>query len=88
MLGVVVVLSAILAAGCGGPDEKKQKFFSKGKALYEQGDYVKARLEFKNALQVDPQVCPGVLHAGDDRAEAEKFQGGLWGPAEGGSTRP
>jgi len=50
VLGVICSLAA-----CGSPEEKKKKFFDKGMALYEQGDYTKARLEFKNALQIDPK---------------------------------
>lgn len=51
---MAICLIAFVAAGCGGPDQKKMKFYNKGKALYEKGDYVKARLEFKNAAQIDP----------------------------------
>jgi tetratricopeptide (TPR) repeat protein len=49
---MVLILSVL---SCGGPEEKKMKFFNKGKSLYEKGDYVKASLEFKNALQIDPK---------------------------------
>src|SRR4030042_1419551 len=48
-----------LTANCGGPEEKKMKFFNKGKALYEKGDYVKAELEFKNSVQIDPKFADG-----------------------------
>ena len=54
-VGILLLVAAITA--CGGPEEKKAKFFNKGKTLYEQGDYVKARLEFKNALQIDPKFA-------------------------------
>lgn len=50
----VVALLIALLVSCGGPEQKRMKFFDKGKALYEQGDYVKARLELKNSLQIDP----------------------------------
>jgi len=69
-----LVVCMALLAGCGGPEARKQKFFEKGKALYEKGDYVRARLEFKNALQIDPKfkrpwkrptlscpISPGIL---------------------------
>ena len=54
-LGVVLV--ATVLAGCGDAKEKSMKFFNKGDALYEKGDYVKARLEFKNALQIEPKFA-------------------------------
>ena len=53
---VTVVLLAMLLA-CSGPEEKKQKFLEKGRALYEQGDLINARLELKNALQIDPKYA-------------------------------
>ena len=52
-----LLITASLAAGCGGPDQKKMKFLNKGKALYEKGDYVRAKLEFKNAVQIDPKFA-------------------------------
>ncbi len=55
---VVAALAAIIA-GCSSPEERKLKFFNKGKALYEKGDYVKAGLEFKNAIQIDPKYAEG-----------------------------
>ena len=33
------------------------KFFNKGKALYEKGEYLKSALEFKNAIQIDPKFA-------------------------------
>ena len=53
---LVLMVTSVLAA-CGGPDAKKVKFFNKGKILYEKSDYVKARLEFKNAAQMDPKYA-------------------------------
>ena len=56
VMGLVFVL---FACSGGGPEEKRAKFYNKGAALYEQGDYVKAALELKNALQVDPKFAQG-----------------------------
>jgi hypothetical protein len=49
---------------CGSPEEKKAKFFKKGQALYEKGDYVKARLEFMNAIQIDRKFGEATLATG------------------------
>ncbi|MDH3886055.1 MAG: tetratricopeptide repeat protein, partial [Desulfobacterales bacterium] len=62
LLGILCI--ALALTGCGSPEEKKMKFFSKGQALYEEGDYVKARLEFKNALQIDPKFADGYYMLG------------------------
>ncbi|MGE5751004.1 MAG: tetratricopeptide repeat protein [Nitrospirota bacterium] len=81
MMGVVVLLAALLATACGGPEVKKAKFFNKGKALYEKGDYVKARLEFKNAIQIDLKYADAyymlgmiALKTGDPRSAYGIFQ--------------
>jgi len=52
----VIILAAMLTA-CGSPEEKKMKFFNKGNTLFEKGDVVKARLEFKNSIQIDPKFA-------------------------------
>src|SRR5271157_5464869 len=56
--GIILVLLAMtLMLGCSGPEQKKVKFYNRGKAYYEKADYVKAGLEFKNALQIDPKFA-------------------------------
>ena len=35
---------------CSGPEAKKAKFLAKGEALYEQGNFVKAKLELPEPL--------------------------------------
>jgi tetratricopeptide (TPR) repeat protein len=54
-----LLFAAALLVACSGPAEKKAKFYRKGQALYEKKDYVKAGLEFKNALQIDPKFADG-----------------------------
>ena len=56
---VVLALTVMFLASCSGPDEKKTNFFNKGKELYEKEDYVRARLELKNAVQIDPKFSEG-----------------------------
>jgi tetratricopeptide (TPR) repeat protein len=47
--GALLILSA-----CGSPKEQEAKYVAHGKELYESGDLIKATLEFKNALQINP----------------------------------
>ena len=70
---VAMVLFAILAA-CSGPVEKRDKFFAKGKTLYEQADYVRARLELKNAIQIDPKFAQGYFQLGLVELKAQDYQ--------------
>jgi hypothetical protein len=34
--GIVMILIILVSVSCGGPDQKKAKFYNKGKALYEK----------------------------------------------------
>src|ERR1039457_1487481 len=61
---VLTVCSMMLMISCSGPDAKKMKFMTKGKALYEKGDFVKAKLEFKNAVQIDPTFAGAIQMLG------------------------
>lgn len=54
---VFFCLALTLVMGCSGPEEKKLKFFNKGKALYEKGQMLESKLEFKNAIQIDPKYA-------------------------------
>ncbi|MCG7923574.1 MAG: tetratricopeptide repeat protein [Candidatus Thiodiazotropha lotti] len=45
----------MLGTACTSKENRKQHYFDRGIELYNQGNYTKARLEFKNVLQIDPQ---------------------------------
>jgi Tfp pilus assembly protein PilF len=62
----ILILTVILTVvvGCGGPEAKKMKFYDKGKALYDKGDFVRASLEFKNAIQIDPKFADAYYMTG------------------------
>jgi len=52
-LGRALVLACALGlAACSSPTDKANRFHDKGMELLEQGDLVKARIEFQNALQI------------------------------------
>jgi len=53
--GWLLGLLVLTLVACSSPAEKKQKFMDKGTAYYEQGDYVKAFLEVRNAITIDPE---------------------------------
>lgn len=71
---MIVLVTLSLMISCGGPEERKLKFFDKGKALYEQGEYVKARLKFKNAVQIDPDFARGQYYLGLTAQEERDFR--------------
>lgn len=57
--------------GCRSPEEKKQAYVSNGRYLLDQKEYQKAKVELKNALQIDPEFIQGYLLL----ATAEKMTG-------------
>ena len=63
-----IVLAAMLiaatAVGCEGPEEREAAYLNRGKALFEKGDLVKARIEFKNARQINPVGVEALYYIG------------------------
>lgn len=55
---VVLVLALLtFLSACSSPDEKKMRFYNKGKELMDRGELVKASLEMRNAIQIDPKFA-------------------------------
>ncbi|MEW8249733.1 MAG: tetratricopeptide repeat protein [Candidatus Thiodiazotropha sp.] len=52
---IIISLLLLLGTACADKTESKQKYFDRGMELFEQGNFTKARLEFKNVLQIDPK---------------------------------
>lgn len=82
--GVRLIANATLAAvmltlvACSSPTEKANRFYEKGMALLEQGDLVKARIEFQNALQIKSDMTPawyGLAQIAERQGDWEKFFG-------------
>jgi tetratricopeptide (TPR) repeat protein len=44
----------LLVAACGGSEEREADYLARGKELYSEGNFTKASLEFRNALQINP----------------------------------
>jgi tetratricopeptide (TPR) repeat protein len=72
-LTVIALLMGLSA--CGGPEEKKARFYAKAKELYAKGEYVKARLDAKNAIQIDPNYAEAYELLG----QVEQKEGNLKG---------
>ena len=51
---VMVGLAAVLLAGCGTPESRRQKALQRGRAYAAEQNWEKARVEFRNAMQVSP----------------------------------
>ncbi len=53
-LAVLLCASGAMLTGCGGAAARKDAYFAKGKEYLVQRNYEKARVEFRNALQIAP----------------------------------
>lgn len=56
---LLVLISCLLLAGCGGAENKVGQHLQKGKDYLANSDYEKARVEFKNVLQINPDHLEG-----------------------------
>jgi tetratricopeptide (TPR) repeat protein len=75
---------ALLVAGCGGAESRKAKHLAKGDAFLAAGNLEKARVEYRNALQIVPtdsvaRYDNGVVaeRLGSPREAAQFFQGAI-----------
>lgn len=51
---LVLGLAGLAATGCGSPESRKAKYLAKGDAFAAEGNWEKARVEYRNALQIRP----------------------------------
>ncbi len=64
----------LLLCACDTTEEKKAAFLAKGQALLEQKDYIKAALEFKNAIQIDPKYAQAYYLLGKTELSLNNFK--------------
>ena len=60
----VVLLVTVSLCACSSMEEKRDKFQASGKEFFQKQDYVRARLQFQNALQIDPKFAEAYLWLG------------------------
>jgi tetratricopeptide (TPR) repeat protein len=69
----IVALVCLLTA-CGGSDERKTKYMEEGKQLFAAGDFQKAKLSFKNVLQIDPKHIDARYQLGETASKLGELQ--------------
>ena len=52
---LLTIMLAMAATGCEGTEARKAKHVERGQQFMAERNYSKARLEFRNALQIDPK---------------------------------
>jgi tetratricopeptide (TPR) repeat protein len=78
------LLATLLLTGCGGAEARKSKHLDKGLAFFADKKFEKARVEFRNALQIAPNDSEvryenGVVDEklGNAREAAQFYQGAI-----------
>ena len=61
----VFLIITLALFGCASDEEKKVDHFNKGLAYFEKGEFKNARLEFKNAIQIDPKYVDAYEKLGE-----------------------
>lgn len=81
---VVAALGATLLGGCSGREARKEQALAKGQQYLAEQDYPKARVEFDNALQIDPNDADALYllgvaaeKSGDLRTAARGYRAAL-----------
>ena len=84
LLTIVLGLTVLSAAGCGGAESRKAKHLAKGQAFLTAANFDKARVEFQNALQIAPKDAEARLEMGvvdeklgNPREAAQFYQGAI-----------
>ena len=52
---LLIVLLTIISTACGGPEERKAKYFSLAQEYLDASNYPKARVALRNVLKIDPK---------------------------------
>ncbi len=74
LAGVLInVILCCLLFACGGAEDRREKYLNKAQTQFDVGDYIKARLEVKNALQIDPNHADARFLMGEIEAATKNW---------------
>lgn len=68
-----VLALVLFVVGCTGAETRRARFIEHGEALAAQRDYAKARVEFRNALQINAKDSKTLMRAGEMSEKIENF---------------
>ena len=71
-----------LLAACTQKEEKALRYVQEGKALMEQGNVDKARVQFKNALQINPRLAEAYYNMGLLDEKSQNWKGAFGNMSE------
>ena len=76
---VVVASLFLTVVACDGADVRKEKYLSKGNEYLNNNKFDKAKIEFKNVLQIDPKSVAGHFNMANLNEKVKQFRSDLAG---------
>lgn len=71
---IVLTLGVVLLAGCTGADARRQSYIQRGQQYFANGDYLRASVEFRNAMQVMPKDPQARVLAGEAAEQMGRYR--------------
>ena len=69
------LMAALGITGCDSAAEKEAKYMQRGDEYFAAENYEKARIEYKNALQINPKDAEGYFAIGKTLEKINDFRG-------------
>jgi len=73
MMTALWMLACVLN-GCGGAEERKAEHLERGKKYFAEHNYDKAKVEFKNVLQIDPKTAQPYFYLGQIEEDKQNWR--------------
>ena len=71
---ICITLTGTVLVACATSDEKKKTAYENGQAYYEKAEYNASILEFKNAIQIDPEFADAYFMLGMVKYKQENYK--------------
>lgn len=72
---LILVILFLSVQGCGKSEDKIKNYLDSGKSYYQQGNFDKAKIEFKNVIQLDTKQADAYYHLALIDEKSQNWQG-------------
>src|SRR5580692_11284281 len=70
-----ILATAVVVAGCGGAQSRLASHMKRGQDYLQRGDYAKAGVEFRNAMQIAPKDVEARVMAAEVQQKLGQLRG-------------